>query len=56
VAPGQYVNIGMQMYSPQQGGSFHGDWIMVSSSGDYFGIGENFDEPFYVEIVVSGSS
>jgi hypothetical protein len=56
VAPGQYVNIGLQMYSPPQAGSFRGDWIMVSSSGDYFGIGENYDEPFYVEIIVSGSS
>lgn len=54
VDPGMYINLWLKMYAPPQGGSFRSEWIMLDSSGTSFGIGEFYDEPFYVEIIVIG--
>ena len=54
VDPGGYINIWLRMYAPEQGGSFRSEWIMLDSSGEPFGIGEFYDQPFYVEIIVIG--
>jgi hypothetical protein len=49
------VNLTVQMTAPPQNGVFHGDWALMDEQGNIFGWGENFDLPFYVEILVYGS-
>ena len=55
IGPGQYVNLTVKMTAPPQNGVFHGDWALMDEQGNIFGFGENFDQPFYVEIIVYGS-
>lgn len=52
IYPGRYVNLTVQMRAPAQGGVFRGDWGMMDEAGNIFGWGENYDQPFYVQILV----
>lgn len=54
VAPGQYTNLGLKMFSPAQSGTFRSEWMLADYTGQPFGIGDEYDQPFYVEIYVSG--
>jgi hypothetical protein len=54
--PGQTVDVGINFNAPSLAGSYRGYWQLKNASGDLFGIGTNADQPFYVDIKVSGSS
>ncbi len=56
VVPGQTVDIGINFTSPSLAGGYRGYWQLKNASGGLFGIGSTFDKPFWVDIVVSGSS
>jgi hypothetical protein len=56
IHPDRYVNLTIQFRSPAQGGSFTSDWWLQDDLGNTFGVGNNFDESFYVQILVPGSS
>lgn len=56
VVPGQTVDVGVNLTAPSLAGSYRGFWILKNASGALFGIGSTFDKPFWVDIVVSGSS
>ncbi len=56
VVPGQTVDIGVNFTSPSLAGGYRGYWQLKNASGGLFGIGSTFDRPFWVDIVVSGSS
>src|ERR1700690_1856709 len=56
VVPGQTVDVGINFNAPSLAGSYRGYWQLKNASGDLFGIGTNADQPFYVDIKVSGSS
>jgi hypothetical protein len=56
VVPGQTVDVGVNLTAPSVAGSYRGYWQFRNASGALFGIGSNADQPFYVDIKVSGSS
>jgi hypothetical protein len=55
VAPGQTVDVSVNMTAPSTPGDYSGYWKLKNASGVIFGIGVNGDEPFFVKIkVVTG--
>ena len=53
VAPGETVDISVEMIAPEQAGTYQGNWKLRNASGVLFGIGPNGDSPFWVRIVVN---
>lgn len=53
VPPGQSVDISVDMVAPQQAGSYQSNWKLRTGTGEWFGIGPNWDSPFWVLIRVS---
>ncbi len=57
VAPGQSIDLSVDMTAPLTTGTFRGNWKLQNASGVKFGIGSNASNPFWVEIkVASGFS
>lgn len=52
--PGEFVQLGIQLYSNPQPGTYQGNWLLQDAQGNTFGSGLNHDEPLYVEIIVPG--
>jgi hypothetical protein len=50
VAPNEYVSVEVTMQGPPTAGTYKGYWMLRSSSGEYFGVGINGNEWFWVEI------
>lgn len=55
VAPGQTVDITVQLTAPSNPGTFRGYWKLRNASGVIFGIGAKANDPFWVEIKVTSS-
>ena len=55
VAPGSEVDIRVSLKAPSADGSHRGNWMLRSEGGVLFGIGVNFDQPFFVQIVVGAT-
>ncbi len=55
VAPGQTVDITLQLTSPTTAGTYRGYWKLKSNTGVPFGIGSAGTKSFWVEIKVSGT-
>jgi Ig-like domain from next to BRCA1 gene len=56
VVPNQTVDVGVNLVSPPTAGEYRGYWELADPSGAVFGIGTNANSPFYVDIIVSGTS
>ncbi len=54
VAPGQTVDLSINLTAPSVGGTYRGYWMLRNAAGQTFGIGSAADKPFWVEIRVSG--
>jgi hypothetical protein len=54
VAPGQSVDIAINLTAPGADGRYRGNWKLRNSSGILFGVGTNSDSNFYVDVNVSG--
>jgi hypothetical protein len=54
VAPGELVDISIDMQAPQNPESYQGNWKLMNASGQQFGIGAAGGVPFWVRIVVEG--
>lgn len=54
--PGGTADISANLTAPQTAGSYFGFWMLRGPSGKLFGVGANGDQPFYVQIIVGGSS
>ena len=52
VAPGQTVDIAVNLVAPALPGSYRGDWMLRNSSGALFGAGANGTTPIWVTINV----
>jgi hypothetical protein len=55
VAPGQTVDISVDMVAPTTAGRFQGNWKLRNASNVLFGIGPNGSAPFWVRIVVANT-
>lgn len=53
VAPGQVIDLSVQMTAPASPGKYRGNWMFRNASGILFGIGANANSPFWVEINVA---
>lgn len=56
VAPGQTVDVPVNMVAPLFDGSYRGNWILKNGSGAEFGIGSGYKSSIYVDIRVSAAS
>ena len=56
VAPGQSVDISVDLTAPSSAGSYQGNWKLRNKEGAWFGIGPGGSSPFWVRIVVSGTA
>ncbi len=54
VAPGQTVDLSVNLTAPNAGGTYRGNWMLKNSVGQIFGIGSSANKPFWVEIKVTG--
>lgn len=52
VAPGETVDLAVDMKAPSDPGTYQGFWKLRSPEGLYFGIGPQGDQSFWVKIVV----
>lgn len=55
VAPGQEVQISLDLKAPARAGTFRGEWKLRNASSVLFGLGSTASQPFWVEIAVKGS-
>jgi Ig-like domain-containing protein/CARDB protein len=56
VAPGQTVDLTVNMIAPASEGKYRGFWILRNASGALFGIGKSANAPFWLEINVRGGT
>jgi hypothetical protein len=56
VAPGQTVDITVQMTAPASSGTYRGYWKLRNASNVLFGLGTSANKPFWVEIKVSSTT
>lgn len=56
VAPGQMVDLSLNMTAPSTVGAYRGYWIFQNSTGGLFGVGPLGNEPWFVDIVVSNAT
>jgi len=53
VAPGQSVDISVDMVAPSKAGNYQGNWKLRNAANVLFGIGPGSAAPFWVRIVVA---
>ena len=56
VVPGQTIDLVINLTAPNLAGSYRGYWQLKNASGGLFGIGTNANDPFFVDINVSGTA
>jgi hypothetical protein len=54
VGPGQTVDLAVNLTAPNQSGRYRGFWKLRNASNVLFGIGQNADSNFFVDINVTG--
>ncbi len=52
VYPNNNVDLSIEMIAPAEDGEYRSDWQLQNVEGDLFGVGENYDETFFVKIIV----
>lgn len=52
VPPGELIDLAVDMQAPNDSGTFQGFWKLRSPQGEFFGIGPQGDQSFWVKIVV----
>jgi hypothetical protein len=56
VAPGQTVDLSLNLTAPSAAGSYRGGWMFKNASGTLFGTGPQANEPWFVDIAVSNTT
>ena len=51
VSPGQSVTIKIPLITPETVDTYRAEFMLQTPDGKLFGIGNNFDQPFWVEII-----
>jgi uncharacterized protein YkwD len=52
-APGASVNVSLDMSAPASAGQHAGNWQLQNAAGEHFGVGQNGQDYFWVQVVVS---
>ena len=56
VAPGQTVDLSLNMTAPSADGAYRGYWIFQNANGALFGVGPLANDPWFVDILVSNAT
>ena len=54
VAPGQTIDLSINLTAPNSSGHYRGDWKLRNASGVLFGVGSSASSNFYVDVSVAG--
>lgn len=54
VAPGQTIDLSINLTAPNSNGRYRGDWKLRNASGVLFGVGSSASSNFYVDVSVTG--
>ena len=54
VAPGQTIDLSINLTAPNNSGRYRGDWKLRNASGVLFGVGSSAGSNFYVDVNVTG--
>jgi len=54
VAPGQTIDLSINLTAPNSSGRYRGDWKLRNASGVLFGVGSSASSNFYVDVSVTG--
>jgi uncharacterized protein YraI len=52
VAPGQFIDLSLNMVAPTTANVYQSDWKLLNPAGVAFGVGRNANGPFWAKIVV----
>jgi hypothetical protein len=52
VAPGETVDISVNLTAPANAGTYRGNWMLRNGAGNLFGVGNQANGPVFVQIVV----
>ncbi|MBN1667578.1 MAG: hypothetical protein JW862_10835 [Anaerolineales bacterium] len=52
VQPGETIDLSLELEAPQQTGEYQTDWQLRSPDGEYFGLGKNANQPFWLQVRV----
>lgn len=55
VAPGQTIDLAINLVAPLSEGSYRGNWQLMNESGEIFGTASTANRPFWVSILVAGA-
>ena len=55
VAPGQTIDLAVNLVSPSAAGTYRGNWQLQNESGAIFGTSSTYNRPFWVSIQVVGT-
>ncbi len=55
IEPGSLVDLSVTLTAPAGAGVYEGLWQLRTPQGEFFGVGDNADEPFSVRIVVAAT-
>lgn len=56
IAPGSKVQVAITLTAPSQPNDYRGYWILRNDKGQTFGLGDNADKAFYVDITVKNTN
>ena len=56
ISPDEVVKLSVQLVGPASNGLYQGNWQLQNAEGQKFGIGENADKSFWVQINIGESS
>ncbi len=51
VAPGDDLEVAIDMVAPEEPGSYLGEWQLADASGEAFGVDGNIDDSFWLQII-----
>src|SRR3972149_3825841 len=49
---GGYAQFSVNMKAPTEPGTYRGEWVLRTKGGEPFGVGPDFDQPIWIEIIV----
>lgn len=55
VLPGEELDLSVELAAPYKNGNYRGNWKLKNAAGELFGVSENREKPFWVDIIVSSS-
>lgn len=56
IAPGQSVTISLKLTAPVKAGKFKGEWLLRNDKNGLFGVGDQGNKTFWVDIVVASTT